>query len=300
VERVRRDEADAQAREDELDRRTQAVDSERRLKLLRGHEIVDLPAEEDKSTPLSRKNDHPHSRKRRRIAGEDETDREMRLAKEEAAVQIRVPDSKQISNNPITDSRGHIDLFPPRSQYQEKNEEAEAERAKKKREYEDQYTMRLSNAAGFKQGLTTPWYSTTGQIEAEIPAKDVWGNDDMGRREREKGRANANDPLAAMKRGVKQLREVEKSRKEWIAERERELRELKALEQSTGSRTRRSKRDGRANDSFDLESFSLDSKEDRRQDQNHKHHKHHSHHRPRSHGHDGDSRGKRRRVVGEE
>jgi hypothetical protein len=298
VDRVRRDEADAQAREEEHDRRTQAVDSERRLKLLRGQAIGELPVEEEKSPPQSRRNDHLHSRKRRRIAGEDETDHEMRLAREEAALQIKAPDAIQTSDNPITDSRGHIDLFPSRSQHHEKNEEAEAERAKKKREYEDQYTMRLSNAAGFKQGLTTPWYSTTGHNEAAMPAKDVWGNDDMGRREREKRRGNANDPLAAMKRGVKQLREVEKSRKEWIAERERELQELNELDRSRCSRTGRSKRDGRAKESSDLESFSLDSKEDRPKDRDHKHRKHRKHHRPR--GHDGDSRDKRRRVVSEE
>lgn len=302
MDRVRRDEADAQAREEEHDRRTQAIDSERRLKLLQGQAIGELPVEEEKAPSQSRKNDH-HSRKRRRIAGEDETDQEMRLAKEEAALQARAPDAIPTSNNPITDSRGHIDLFPSRSQHQEKNEEAEAELAKKKREYEDQYTMRLSNAAGFKQGLTTPWYSTAGQNEAEIPAKDVWGNDDMGRREREKRRANANDPLAAMKRGVKQLREVEKSRKEWIAERERELQELKDLERSRCSRTRRSKRDRRANESNDLESFSLDSKEDGSKDKGHNDRNdrnEHKHHRPRSHGHDRDSRGKRRRLVSEE
>jgi len=296
VDRVRRDEAVAQAREEEHDRRTQAVDSERRLKLLRGQAIGEIPAEEERPTSISRKNDHLHRRKRRRIAGEDETDREMRLAKEAAAPQTRAPDAMPTSNNPITDSRGHIDLFPPRSQHQEKNEEAEAEHAKKKREYEDQYTMRLSNAAGFKQGLTTPWYSTTTQNEAEIPAKDVWGNDDMGRREREKRRATANDPLAAMKRGVKQLREMEKSRKEWLAERERELRELKELGRSRCSRTKLSRRDGRSNESSELESFSLDSKEDRPKDKDHKDRNGHKHHKPRSHGHDGDSRGKRRRV----
>lgn len=285
---MRRDEADAQAREEEHDRRTQTVDSERRLKLLRGHKIDNLPTEEDETPPLSRKDDHPHSRKRRRIAGEDDTDRDMRLAKEEAALQSRTPDALQTSNDPIVDPQGHIDLFPSRSQHKEKNVEAEAERAKKKRDYEDQYTMRFSNAAGFKQGLNAPWYSSTGQNDAKEPGKDVWGNDDVGRREREKTRVNANDPLAAMKRGVKQLRDVEKSRKGWVAERERELRELEALEQSRSSRTRRQKRRRQGNDSDDLEGFSLDSKDDRRVDK---------HHKPRSHRHDSDSRCKRRHIV---
>lgn len=277
---MRRDEADAQAREDEQDRRHQIVDSERRLKLLRGHEVDDLPPKEKSPLPVSRNDYHGHGRKRRRIAGEDDTDRDMRLATEVAALQARTPGALRTSDEPLTDSQGHINLFTSRSQHKEKNVEAEAERAKKKRENEDQYTMRFSNAAGFKQGLNTPWYSTAGQTDAEIPGKDVWGNDDIGRREREKMRVNANDPLAVMKRGVKQLRDVEKSRKDWKAERERELQELKSLEQENSSSRRKRKKRRRHGDDFDdLDQFSLDnsSREHQSQGRHHKLHRHRHH-----------------------
>lgn len=95
------------------------------------------------------------------------------------------------------DTRGHINLFPVNTQSKEKNAEAEAERLKEKRDHEDRYTLRFSNAAGFKQDLNAPWYSTASNDDAEVVGKDVWGNDDRGRREREKVRAHANDPLAS-------------------------------------------------------------------------------------------------------
>jgi hypothetical protein len=280
---VRRDEADAQAREEEEDRRTQIIDSERRLKLLRGHQIEELPGDDESPLTLSRKSDHGHGRKRRKLAGEDDTDRDMRLAREEAALNTRTSITLQNTNKPITDSQGHIDLFPSKSQSKEKNAEAEAECAKKKRELEDQYTMRFSNAAGFKQGLSDPWYSAINKNDTEIPGKDVWGNEDVGRKHREKTRADANDPLSAMRKGVKQLRDVEKSRKDWMAERGRELRELEALDESRCSERRRKKRRRYRNDSGSLDDFSLDSssKDHKKQDR---------HHRPRSQAHHGDTR----------
>ncbi len=281
---MRRDEAEAQAKEDEQDRLHQLVDSERRLQLLRGHQVDDFPPQEKSPLPVSHKGDHSHSRKRRRIAGEDDTDRDMRLAKAAATLPPRTSGASRASDGPLMDSRGHIDLFPSRSQHKEKNLEAEAERANKKREYKDQYTMRFSNAAGFKQSLNAPWYSTAGQNDAEVTDKDVWGNNDIGRREREKMRVEANDPLAVMKRGVKQLREVEKSRRDWMAERESELQELQSLEQEDSSgRRKHKKRRRHENDFDDLDGFSLDNSPREHQSQN-RHHKPHPH-RHRHHHH---------------
>ncbi len=287
---MRRDEADAQAREEEQDRRTQIVDSERRLRLLRGDQIDDLPAEDASPVAPGHKGDRDHKRKWRRLTGEDDTDRDMRLAKEGAIQQSRTSDTLRPTTEPLTDPQGHINLFPSRSQHKEKNVEAEAERAKKKREHEDQYTMRFSNAAGFKQGLDAPWYSTTHRIDADVPGKDVWGNDDIGRREREKVRANADDPLAAMKRGVTQLRDVAKSRKDWVAERERELQELKALEKPRGSRSSRRKRHRERDDCDGLEDFSLGTSSKGSEQEK-------SHHRRRSREHHSDSRRGRQNVV---
>jgi hypothetical protein len=159
--------------------------------------------------------------------------------------------------------------------------------------------MRFSNAAGFKQGLEKPWYSksTGGDVTTEVEevvGKDVWGNEDPRRREREAKRVVDNDPLAFMKKGAEQVRRVERERKLWREEKERELRELADAE-------RRKKRKRRHEDDEDeLESFTLDGpekssskKHDREREHKHRHrhlsrssheeekrHKHkHRHHR---------------------
>lgn len=161
---------------------------------------------------------------------------------------------------PLVDGKGHINLFPietPSVQKSAKNAEAEAEAAKKKREYEDQYTMRFSNAAGFKQDVgQQPWYSS---MDASAPdgddgatatlAKDVWGNEDPRRKERYTSRLTANDPLSAMKRGVEELREVEKERNRWKEERDRDIQEL--IDSERPSRSNRKKRKSGEIDRFE-------------------------------------------------
>ncbi|KAI9761567.1 MAG: hypothetical protein M4579_000959 [Chaenotheca gracillima] len=281
IERVRRDEAAAEEREAEEERRMQEVDAERRIKILKGlRPDTPPPAPVPESSRLEKGGIEKRSsagserppKRRRKLAGEDDTDRDIRFAKEDAEnTSSRVDEQVKVtktSNAPITDPKGHINLFPmnerggPRSR-PEKNPEAEAELAKKKREYENQYTMRFSNAAGFKQGLEKPWYSSLAKSEtlaggdsgehevAETIGKDVWGNEDPGRRNREKSRIEAGDPLASMKSGVKRLKEIEKEKKRRTKERDREF------EDPIGARKkkRRHEHDGTIDD---LEGFCLD------------------------------------------
>ena len=239
------------------------------------------------------------------MAGEDDTERDIRFAQEnnalvpaKAEMQMK---SKKSSDAPITDSQGHINLFPvegPRKHAQ-KNAEVEAEKAKKQKEFEDQYTMRFSNAAGFKQSIgEKPWYQILGKgtedsEELQAPSKDVWGNEDPRRREREKMRMTADDPLAAIQRGVAGVREVEKDRERWRREKEREIKEIDDAE-------RRRRRTRKHRDEDDLEGFSLDQsagdKESRRYSRGgqsgtngHRHHRSHSgdrsHYRKHHHKH---------------
>ena len=213
----------------------QEVDSERRLELLKGGNVA-APSPEhvpaDFSDSRKRTGDRDsHSRKRRKLAGEDDTDRDIRYAREDAMEHSSRADPRQsvISDQPIIDSTGHINLIPiEQSRKHEKNIEVEAEKAKKIRELEDQYTMRFSNAAGFKQSLDNPWYSSSqaGSHAQDIPSKDIWGNEDPSRRKRAKARLDMNDPLASMRKGVKQLREAEKLRRDWVDGRQREIAEL--------------------------------------------------------------------------
>ncbi|PYH45531.1 uncharacterized protein BP01DRAFT_365599 [Aspergillus saccharolyticus JOP 1030-1] len=299
IARVRRDEAQAKAREEEEERRMQEVDAERRIKILRGERpSTPIPPPPEPSVALTDKHKHypedaASRRKRRRLAGENDTDRDIRIAHEDAKRAIATQDQRarlRSSDAPLHDSSGHIDLFPAEKARKpvEKNTEAEKESSKRQREFEDQYTMRFSNAAGFRQSVTqTLWYSSS-RVDAEasesMPSKDVWGNEDPLRREREKARMDANDPLAAMKKGVQQLRSVERERNRWNEERKRELEELKSTKDSRSRRRRR-----RSPSLNSLEDFRLDASPDGRQKHHdrssprrHRHHHHHHHRKDRS------------------
>lgn len=293
----------------------QEADAERRIQILRGVPIVDAPP---RSPPPTRKersrekqDSHDHAarrdKKRRRIAGEDDTERDIRLALEDSAA---ASGRQNLSLKPfkgadvsLTDSNGHINLFPTQGsrRHASKNAEAEAEATRKKREFEDQYTMRFSNAAGFKSAIgDKPWYHSMDTPAdqkdndaggAEPISKDVWGNEDPRRREREKARLAADDPLAIIQKGVSGLREVERERKKWKAEKEQETRAL-LREEKQRIRKRRS-RHHHTDDDDDLETFNLQAPpamtEPRRstthESHRHRSHRHHRHERDQHHRH---------------
>ena len=263
IAKVKRDEAAAAAREETEEQRMQEFDAERRIQVLRGLRADAPPSTFTEQEQESRDGrDAPkRERKRRRIAGEDDTERDIRFAQEASAStpaksELQIVTSKS-NNAPLTDGKGHINLFPMDGSKRNapKNAEAEAESARKKKEFEDQYTMRFSNAAGFKQAVgQKPWYHSVGAEGEgkESTSKDVWGNDDPRRKERERMRIAADDPLAAIQKGVTGLREVERERKRWKEEKEREMRELVESEKQ---RRRRRKRD----DDEELNGFDLDA-----------------------------------------
>ncbi|KAL4949446.1 hypothetical protein BDW69DRAFT_174465 [Aspergillus filifer] len=291
IARVRRDEAQAKAQEEEDERRMQEEDAERRIQILRGERPPTPPPAQPAAAQSDRKSDRHYTgvhRKRRRLAGENDTDRDIRYAREDAELALAKRDELVVharedkDDVSLYDRDGHINLFPEEKSRKrvEKNPEAEKEAADKQRSYEDQYTMRFSNAAGFRQDIgKNPWYSASrgaDMVPDSLPNKDVWGNEDLLRKEREKSRMDANDPLAAMKRGVRQLKSVEEERKKWNAERKRELDALKLAEES---RSRHRRRRSRSRDG--LEDFELDGspdqrpkERDRRSDRRHGHPRH--------------------------
>ncbi|EEH08629.1 conserved hypothetical protein [Histoplasma capsulatum G186AR] len=291
IARVRRDEAEAKAREEEERRHLQQVDAEKRLEILRGlrSPSKSSPPPDPEESPANKRRDQerergPPHRKRRRIAGENDTDRDIRFAREDAqrAEARREKDVVVVGklpkdDAPLMDDSGHISLFPEPAAADSvindlrKNPEAEAEATRKKREYEDQYTMRFSNAAGFKTSLDKgPWYSSSTTdiaaqtVEDMLPNKDVWGNEDPRRQERERARISMGDPLMAMKRGVRQLRDVERERNKWAEEKKRELKVFKEeerRERRDSSRHRREMRRRRGSNAShnSLDGFSLDA-----------------------------------------
>ncbi|KAH9907703.1 hypothetical protein F4778DRAFT_718821 [Xylariomycetidae sp. FL2044] len=285
IARVRRDEAAAQAREEAEEQQQQDQDAERRLAILRGEVPPPLPAprtdnEEAEQPPRAADRTFREPSRKRKRAGENDTDFEMRVARECGMGSRTVDDkserdSKRLASSdaPIIDHRGHIDLFPEErkdersAQRNAKNEDAEREKARKQREYEDQYTMRFSNAAGrdgtLGTGRSGPWYAKSGSGDLDtaedslvrMPQKDVWGNEDPRRGEREERRIVSSDPLAVMKRGAAKVREVERERKTANAERDRDIRQLKKEER------RKEKRRKRRDREYDAErsgGFSLD------------------------------------------
>lgn len=273
----------------------QEVDAERRIQILRDVQsdataetlpVADQAAEHEGTS-------HKRERKRRRIAGEDDTERDLRLAREDQAVKDTPKTDLQLtqkktSDAPLMDRRGHIDLFPMEGSRHNapKNAEVEAEKAKKKKEYEDQYTMRFSNAAGFKQSIgEKPWYQSIGTSQdetREVPSRDVWGNEDPRRKERERMRIVADDPMAVIQKGVFHLRQVERERKQWQDERNRETRDSIEMERRKRREPKRRQVDE------ELEGFSLDAPaaNDGRDDIHTLSHRHRHRHRHRNRSHD--------------
>ncbi|KAJ4303809.1 hypothetical protein N0V90_002710 [Kalmusia sp. IMI 367209] len=284
IARVKADEAAAAAREAAEDQRMQEIDAARRAAILRGQTPPPLPDEDphkDERKRVGRKDGH--DKKRRKLAGEDDTERDIRIAAsfrggngdddddKARLVKLRKP----TSDAPLTDHAGNINLFPVDVKEQmnrEKNEEVEKEKRKKERALEDQYTMRFSNAAG-RSGLEQPWYASSGsKVNTDnqsdeksngylgFESKDVWGNEDPLRKERAQSRITSNDPFAFMQRAQAQLKRSKDDKRKWAEERDRELMELRAAQERSSRRERHGKRKKRAEDDDDGESLNRDAR----------------------------------------
>ncbi|KAF2631782.1 hypothetical protein BU25DRAFT_196763 [Macroventuria anomochaeta] len=263
IARVKADEEAAAAREAAADQRMQELDAERRAAILRGRTPPPLPEEEVEDGRQKKDSDGGHNKKRRKLRGEDDTDMDIRLAAsmtkpkdgdEEDAKVLKL--RKPASDAPLTDHAGNIDLFPvdiKEATRREKNAEVEKEKRKKEQAFEDQYTMRFSNAAG-KNGLDQPWYAVQQKLSQateessaalEYPgfeSKNAWGNEDPLRKEREQARITSNDPFAFMQKAQTQLKKSKEDKKKWVDERKRELKELRDAQEKE-ERSKHHKRD---------------------------------------------------------
>lgn len=315
IERVRRDEADARAREEAAEQRMQEEDAARRIAQLKGEKVAPLPEQTEATVdedPERRRRDQDYTtrdRKRRRLRGEDDTDRDIRYARQETeagrkATQSLVKSSER--DAPLQDHAGNIQLFAAPDEKAiravQKNEEAEAEKAKKRKREEDQVTMRFSNAAGFQNGMQKPWYAAAAAATleppsratrnelmlAELKGKDVWGNEDPSRKERERSRISSSDPFAAMQQAQKQLKQSTKDRERWQKDQQQQLDDLKR-------RQKRDKEPRRRDDDGDsLNGFSLDAPTERERRERSEGRRRHRHHHRRS-GHRSRSREGERR-----
>ncbi|KAG5997313.1 hypothetical protein E4U43_002673 [Claviceps pusilla] len=247
IARVRRDEAAAKAAEEAEEQRMQEFDAQRRLAILRGEKpLPPSSTEEQNEAALERARPGPESgrpRRKRKREDEDDTDFEMRLARERAepgTSALEVSHKPSSSSAPIVDHRGHFDLFGDEKSraHAEKNEDAEREAQKKKREHEDQFTMRLANAAG-KDGVKEPWYlrgNADGQTQS---LKDIWGKDHWRRKQRDADDIAANDPLAMMRKGASRVRELQQQRKKIQEQRDKTLRQSRTEDRREDRREER-------------------------------------------------------------
>jgi hypothetical protein len=223
-----------------------------------------------------------HCRKKRKLAGEDDTDRDLRLA------QLSTTELRARNDRPLTDSQGHIDLI------QHPSADAASRRPQKEEAQPEVKGMLLGNVVGSLEKSNKPWYSSSlrdGSYRPDAVGKDVWGNEDLGRRHRERKRIDASDPLAAIKKGVKQTREAELRREEWRQQRERDMVEIEELARKERKRRRRREPSEDNLDGFDLDQGYRnvhDEGERHRSHRAHSHghpHSHHPRHRHRSRSH---------------
>jgi len=253
----------------------QELDAERRAAILRGRTPPPLPEEAPKQEHGARRvrdnDERDRGKKRRKLAGEDDTDMDIRLARaitapgddDDADKDIKVLKLRSTASDaPIEDHAGNINLFPVDIKEVIKRERAaEVDKEKRKREkaLEDQYSMRFSNAAG-RAGLDQPWYTAQQKplddaaeghdstVHQGFANKDVWGNEDPRRKEREQARISTNDPFAFMQKAQAQLKKSKQDKKRWAEERDRELRELRATQEQDDRQSRHHKRKRRDRD----------------------------------------------------
>ncbi|KAI7269982.1 hypothetical protein KC335_g5963 [Hortaea werneckii] len=315
VARVRRDEAAAKAEEEAEEQRMQEEDSARRIALLRGEQpaplsesasVTDAHERTGSDSGVKRSRDAgpvvSHERKRRRLRGEDDTDRDIRYAREDAESNEKVRNAlgkTREEDASLVDESGHLQLFaPPKEERHHvgKRPGEHDEQERKRKTEEDRYAMRFSNAGGFRQGTEKPWYasqksqSTLGSRSTALPlpdlaGKDVWGNEDPLRKERERNRISSNDPFAAMQQAQRQLKQSEHDRARWQSDRAKEIDDLKKDEERKRRHSRRQHLRKHGDEQDDLEGFSLDCTEEagrERDDGRKRRRHHHRRHRSRS------------------
>lgn len=241
IERVQRDEAAARAKEEAEEQRMQEADAEHRMRVLRARaEGIDTPV------PIRNREEPFAAVVARPVAPNDSS----QIDKSETTVVGRPapppPDRLRKTSPALTGADGHINLFsdlekPNRRNKVEKNAEHEAEKKAKEEKLEAQYTMGLGKPAEELK----PWYSTldmVGEVKGRKKTDGEIRKDDRGKDWR--------DPLVAIRRGVRGVKEAEEAREEWKRIKELEVGSpagLAALDsgRTSGARKSREKRQGR-------------------------------------------------------
>lgn len=218
IERVRRDEAEAQKQQEDAERKARQDEADDRLAILR-KDKQGRPRQRD---AIEGSIDTRRSKKRK-LTGEDDTDRDIRLAHQNQA-QHNASDHSDLqrrqADQPIslTDNKGNFSLIP------QPQTEVHSRPKSRVDDNPTHFYLSSANPGQTSTGIHQPWYKTPrGQDQPQ------WGSASPRRQEREAARLSSNDPLALMKRGVKKLRESERERHQWRDQRERDLREVEDM-----------------------------------------------------------------------
>jgi len=278
IAKVRADESAAAAREEAQNERELAWQADVRLALLRGLSPPARPAELDedvvhqkdgKAGRIQRREQgedgassalRAEKRRMRRREGEDDTERDIRLAREdlggasgkESAAKRREAgkSTREEALLPLTDAGGHIQLFAPErpapasTSSSGKPEREDPEQALRKRQQEEREagSLRFSEA-GPNRGhpSSRPWYAGAGAgtQDLEEVGKNAFGREDAGRKGRDAARVSAADPMAVMMVAQRKLKEVERERERWKLERERDVGLVRDYDIERGDRRHR-------------------------------------------------------------
>ena len=281
IAKVRADESAAAAREEAQNERELAWQADVRLAQLRGLPAPARPAELDedvvhqddgKAGRIQRWEQagedgassalRAEKRRLRRREGEDDTERDIRLAREDLggangkeSAANRRGDGKSKNEEallPLTDAGGHIQLFAPErpapasTSSSGKPQREDPEQALRKRQQEEREagSLRFSEA-GPNRGhpSSRPWYAGAGvgagTQDAEEVGRNAFGREDAGRKGRDAVRVSAADPMAVMMVAQRKLKEVERERERWRLEREKEVGLVRDYDIERGDRRHR-------------------------------------------------------------
>ncbi|EFX06694.1 hypothetical protein CMQ_7015 [Grosmannia clavigera kw1407] len=281
IERVRRDEAEARAREADEDRRRKETESARRQAILRGEAVP----EEDQtaisgpsgsgasSSAAAAGSQRPWAAKKRKRHGEDDTDFEMRLARAEmepGSLEATGPvksksKSGGAASRPIVDGTGHIDLFGEAPQPSGGGRQARGPPTDGAL-----LNMRFADAAGYN-GSFEAWYAGGGD-----KAKRQQAEQEPRQQQQQRPRhpplpsSVLADPLAAMRQGAAAVRALTQERKRETEERAADMAAMEAEERRQRRERRRERRRRREEKEHDADD-GTEGRQSRR-----RHHRHES------------------------
>ncbi|KAL1907993.1 hypothetical protein Sste5344_006227 [Sporothrix stenoceras] len=244
VARVRRDEAEARAREADEERQQRATESSQRERLLRGEATGegDDSVEQSKWAAAERAADKQAedtvapvaksrpSRRLRKRHGEDDTDFEMRMARAQVDEESTYVANRQRetapaeTDRPLIDRNGNFDLFG-------RLEESVIARQTRPVDHAPPSSMRIADAAGGANALSAWYAGEKGPTPASKPTFSSIPESASNEPRRPPIAAPAGsmaaDPLAAMRQGAAAVRALKQERQRETEERDRAMAALR-------------------------------------------------------------------------